>query len=372
MGKFSDEQLEEFRSQCDPVGDAVIERILAAGQADIINGMVAQLIENDDVVPENLPQFAQDYFVETAALPPWADLARMRNGQEFFNKYGPEMALMLSLASLPMCYGCQYGAEVLLRSHRIAKPAGRRILETTQFVLDVMEIGGLEPGSDGRGLRAIQKVRLMHASIRYYIDVHQEVDPFDPAWGKPINQEDLVNTLLSFSRVTVNGLRNLGHHVDPVEEEDFFHVWRVIGFLIGVDEQLNPETAAEGQALLEQICRRNWRPSEAGTELTSAVVEYVQTAVPLRFFDGIVTSILRRAVGDSLSDMLGVAPPNWTRHFLSMGDGLAHVEDLFGRDLGREKLMAFAGRQLLLGFLKMERAKPAAFRIPPSLTRNWV
>lgn len=372
MGRFSDEQLQGFRAKCDPVGDAVIERILDAGRAADINLMVSQLVENDDVVPENLPQFAQDYFRETAALPPWADLARMHNGQEFFNKFAPEMALMLSLGSLPVCYGCADGAQVLWRSHRIAEPANRRILETTQFVLDVMEVGGLDPGSDGRGLRAIQKVRLMHASIRYYIREHNTRDPFDPAWGEPINQEDLVNTLMSFSRVTVNGLRNLGHRIDPVEEEDYLHVWRVIGHIIGIDDELNPRTVTEGQALLEQICRRNWRPSGAGTELTAAVVEYIQETIPLEVLDGLAVSILRKAVGDRLADMLGVPPADWTRLLLQLTDGVARIEDILGRSLGRERLMAFLGRQMLLGFVQMERAKPAKFRIPPSLSRNWV
>ena len=275
MGKFTDDELRAYRQRCDPVGDAVIDRILDTGRAADINLMVSELVENDDVVPDNLPPLARDYFRDSDDLPPWADLRRVHNGQEFFNKYGPEMCLMLSLASLPVCYGCADGAQVLLRSHRIARPANRRILETTQFVLDVMQVGGLDPDGDGRGLRAIQKVRLMHASIRYYIRQHMELGeglPFEAAWGEPINQEDLVNTLMSFSRVTVNGLRNLGHRIDPVEEEDFFHAWRVIGHLMGIDDALNPETAAEGQALMEQICRRNWKPSEAGTELTEAAI----------------------------------------------------------------------------------------------------
>jgi len=372
MGRFSDDELQAYRHKTDPVADAVIERILDAGRAEDINAMYKQLIENDDVVPAQLPQFAQDYFRDSDALPEWADMARVRNGQEFFNKYAPEMALMLSLASLPTCYGCADGAQVLWRSHRIADPANRRILETTQFVLDVMEVGGLDPDSDARGLRVIQKVRLMHASIRYYIGQHQSADPFpDADWGKPINQEDLVNTLMSFSRVTVNGLRNLGHRIDPVEEEDFFHAWRVIGHLMGIDADLNPTTVSEGQALMEQICRRNWKPSPEGSELTEAVIKFVEEVVPLRLFDGIVVSLLRRAVGERLSDMLEVPPAGLTRYLLDFADGISRAEDLFGRDLGREKLMAFAGRQLLLGFVELERTKPAKFRIPPSLSANW-
>lgn len=375
MTTFTDAQLDAFRQRCDPVADRVVERIIDAGLAAELNLMVSALVENDDGVPPNLPEAAQAYFEQTATLPAWVDLERVRRGQAFFSARAPEMALMLSLASLPVCYGCADGAQVLLRSHRIAEPANRRILETTQFVLDVMDVGGLDPDTDGRGLRSIQKVRLMHAAIRHYIqhpDHGGRGATFKPEWGKPINQEDMVNTLMSFSRVPINGLRRLGHRFSAQDEADYFYAWRVVGHLMGVDDGLNPATVAEGQALLDQICRKNSKPSEAGTELTAAVLDYIAEVVPLRFADGIGASMLRKACGDGLADMLGVPPADWTRFGLDAAGLLATVGGLFGRELGHQRLWAFAGRMLLTGFVRMERAKPAHFRIPPSLTGNWV
>ena len=47
-------------------------------------------------------------------------------------------------------------------------------------------------------------MRLLHASIRYLIQHH------DPTWkaeyGLPVNQEDMVGTLLSFSSLIIDGL----------------------------------------------------------------------------------------------------------------------------------------------------------------------
>lgn len=375
MTVFSDAELNAFRQQCDPVGDAVIQKVLDAGRAADISLIFSALIENDDPVPANLPDVARKYFEDSDDLPPWANLERVRRGQIFFNKYGAEMALMLSLASLPTCYGCADGAQVLLRSHRFARPANRRILETTQFVLDVMEVGGLDEVGDGRGRRSIQKVRLMHAAIRYYIrnprpSEHQP--PFDPAWGEPLNQEDLVNTLMSFSRVTIHGLERLGYRFDRQDEEDYFHAWRVIGHLLGIDDRLNPETVREGDLLLAQICRKNWKRSDAGRELTDAVISYLKEVVPMHFFDGIAVSILRRACGAELADLLDVPKADWTRHTLRVTRLLARAESLLRRERGLAgRVMSLAGRQLLEGFMRAERAKPAQFRIPPSLTGNW-
>ena len=64
--------------------------------------------------------------------------------------------------------------------------------------------GALDAG--GAGIRSAQKVRLMHDAVRHLILEHG----WDPALGLPINQEDQLGTLLTFSAVILDGLRKLG------------------------------------------------------------------------------------------------------------------------------------------------------------------
>ena len=59
------------------------------------------------------------------------------------------------------------GGEGLTFSRRLGHDADRRVGETAQFVLAVTAPGSLDPC--GRGIRKIQKVRLLHAAIRYLI-----------------------------------------------------------------------------------------------------------------------------------------------------------------------------------------------------------
>ena len=47
----------------------------------------------------------------------------------------------------------------------------------------------------------------MHAAVRYQIATHGR---WNPAWDRPINQEDLAGTLLAFSWVCLDGLRQMG------------------------------------------------------------------------------------------------------------------------------------------------------------------
>jgi hypothetical protein len=75
------------------------------------------------------------------------------------------------------------------------------VMETGQFLIDVANVGGLD--ENGKGRRAIQRVRLMHAAVRHLIKARNELTPgmWHPDWGTPINQEDLAGTRMSFSYV---------------------------------------------------------------------------------------------------------------------------------------------------------------------------
>ena len=133
-------------------------------------------------------------------MPDWHDLDKIKAGQKLFSHYSPEIIVILFCKSLPECYCAEHAARVLDSTNLMTKFVQRRIVKTAQFVLDVMAPGGLDPdNAEARGLRSAQKVRLLHASIRHLL----LQEGWDTATcGKPINQEDLTGTLLSFSLLT--------------------------------------------------------------------------------------------------------------------------------------------------------------------------
>ena len=136
-------------------------------------------------------------------------------GEQFFLLYGLASSTLLACASLPQCYVMKYGTEVLAYTKFLQVEPTRRIRETAQMVMDVMVPGGLEPG--GRGVRATMKVRVMHAIVRHMImnDPRAAANPSDPElrakFGLPINQEDMVYTLMTFSYVVIEGFRIMGY-----------------------------------------------------------------------------------------------------------------------------------------------------------------
>lgn len=65
-------------------------------------------------------------------------------------------------------------------------------------------------------------------------------DDWEPKWGLPVNQEDLVGTLLSFSVAIPRGLACLGVNLPTEDRDAFFHIWRVIGHILGCGRAAQP------------------------------------------------------------------------------------------------------------------------------------
>jgi hypothetical protein len=119
---------------------------------------------------------------------------------------------------------------VLGLTARLETDAKRRLNETAQFHLDVMEPGGLEYGA--HGFSDVRHVRLMHAAVRWLIE-HDPRAEWDPAWGTPINQEDLLETLLTFTEIVFEVFDRTGIIYTEDEANHYLHAWSVIGFHLG-------------------------------------------------------------------------------------------------------------------------------------------
>lgn len=341
---WTDEFLESMRSVGDPIADGVVAEVYATGQAARVNELLRSFHENWAAVPTDLPPLLGQYLEQSAVLPTWADGARIERGNEILGRYAPHIVVILHCWSLPMCYGAANGVQVLYRTTRLHGQVFRRIMETAQFIIDVLDKGGL--GDRGRGRRSAQKIRLLHAAIRDHL---RRQPDWNPGWGLPINQEDLAGTLFSFSVAIPLGLGKLGVSLTRDDRDAFFHTWRVIGHLLGVDERLNPEQFESGVALTERILARQWAPSEAGRVVTRALLDYMQGMLANPLLAGAPPTLIRHLAGNQLADMLGVPPSDWTQLGLQL---LSTLNVGLGLTVDNIPLASQLANQLGLLFLK--------------------
>ncbi|TKY85313.1 hypothetical protein EX895_005475 [Sporisorium graminicola] len=158
-----------------------------------------------------------------------------------------------------------------------------RLLETTQFVLDVVEkadsltppsIAALSaPGSDtvqgnaplappevgGDGWQSAVRVRLLHTNVRHRVlklvergsngslDTNGDVYDLDKN-GIPINQEDMLGTLCAFASAPLAMLQRIGVSPSAQERKDYIALWRHIGFYMGIEPALLRCAFADAQA----------------------------------------------------------------------------------------------------------------------------
>src|ERR1700752_4805540 len=172
--KYNPDFLKKMSLLTDPECETIIGDIAAGQDFTALRGLFKQLNSNGETSASNaLPDSVIHYFNTNNQLPEWADQNKIKIAQEVFAQNGPEIALILNYKALPLCYSCKNGAKVLATTGRLMTQGDdttkmmRRLLETSQMVINVMTEGGLSP--NGAGIITVKKVRLYHAAIRYFL-----------------------------------------------------------------------------------------------------------------------------------------------------------------------------------------------------------
>jgi len=274
---------------------------------------------------------------------------RVLAAQNWANLHLFHVTTALFHAALPSSYAAAKGARVLLSTGRMRKDIDRRVNETALFVLDVLEKGSFE--ANGSALPAVLKVRLVHALVRASHPAREAA-----AGEVPLNQEDLLGALLTFSVVVVRAVRRLGAEVFAADADDYYQLWRTVGFAIGIEEALLPETFEQAERLSVRIAERQFRASDAGRTLTKVLIERIGEHV---MFPGLTQHLIRRLAGDRVADLLAVPADREFRKLLSELGGVLPIRRFPVQELLRD-LSPVIGQPLLRSIVRVKLNGPAA------------
>lgn len=306
---WTNDFMEIKRQEVDPVADEMVAQIVEQKGKNAAKSLFDELIRNVEMpLDERFPGI-DEFVSQTAVLPEWADFDKIALANQFFKDHGPKLLIFLYHKSLPTLYVDANGAKVLAQTRRLAHDEqsknvfARRVAETGQFLLDVMCKDALKPG--GNGITAVLKIRLIHASIRNFIpESHWD----SSVLGRPINQEDLALTLMSFSVLLLEGLDAFGIDYSREESEAYIHIWNVIGYLLGITEDLLPADKEDAQKLVALILERQARSSSEGIMLTQALLEFTKSNIPFTKLENTSVYLIRYLIGDEYAQMLKVIP----------------------------------------------------------------
>lgn len=239
-----------------------------------------------------------DFIHSQKPKPDWFDPDKVTAGQLCYRKYASEIMMLLGAMSLPYCYTASPGNKAIHLTEKMRNKPGKRLLETAQYVIQLMEPGSFDQG--GIGHPFINKTRLVHAMVRYML-LHKS--DWNMEWGTPINQEDMAGTNLAFSFTIINGLEKQQFPVDQEQIEGFLHIWRYIGYQMDIHEELlvdNMQDAAELESVIRQ---RHFKASPEGRQLMQDLLKHYREEFPWLAAQ-LVENQIRYFLGDEISDML--------------------------------------------------------------------
>jgi hypothetical protein len=313
FGELAD-RLVPYLERTDPLADAAVAAL--AGQPAAEREAAIDAALNDAASP--LSELGA-LVASARHVPLWLDETRLLRAHEVFLRAGLLGGIALGLCSLVHGYAAPAGNKPLAFSGRLKERADRRLAETGKFVTAVTEPGGLTPGA--LGWRSVLRVRLMHAQVRRLLLDSGRWSQDE--WSQPINQHDMLATILLFSCVFIDGIRKLGVHVTAQEADDYQHLFRYVGELIGVEPTLLPTTHIEGMRLAQLIRLTQGAPDEDSRELVRALIEGPLRAAgnpeELKRAERQVAAsrgLCRGLIGNELADALGL-PRDRNRHLVT-------------------------------------------------------
>jgi hypothetical protein len=267
--------------RCDPLADAFAEVVGRDPRAfaELEQALARGLRPHDtarDASGELLGRPELVALIEAVAdVPAWVDWGAVDRGGAVFLRTGMLGGFVLGGVSLMAGYASPGGNKPLAMSGRLESQVSRRLAETARFVWAVSKPGGMR--RDGEGFAITVKVRVMHAMVRRLLRRSGKYD--FAAWGEPINQHDMMGTLLLFSSLLVQGTRKLGCDITDADAEDLVHLWRYVGHVIGVEPALAPASWAEARRREEILIATQGPADDDGRALARAFLDHLEMSI---------------------------------------------------------------------------------------------
>jgi hypothetical protein len=258
----------------------------------------------------------QGFFERAEQIPTWVDFAELREGALAYQRFGILGMIVLSAWSLINGYHSSAAVKPLAFTGQLRHNAQQRLAETARFVSEASQVDGLRCGHPGYEISL--RVALIHAHVRSACARAPGWRTQD--WGVPINQADMLGTLLEFSLLMIDGAQRLGFHVSSREKHAILAMWRYCGHLNGVDPWLLSHLRTEGETrhIAELIRLVQPGPDEDSLALTRQLLKVpkqnargagpgvVGVAVS-RFHNGLA----RALNGPEIADNLGIPNDFW-------------------------------------------------------------
>jgi hypothetical protein len=316
--RWTDAFLDTLRTQGDSLADEYLIKLVADNEIANIRKVFAEMDSNNEIPPALTFPELSEFFTVTNTLPPNVETRRINRGEMVFQKNAFTGALVLLTKSLPEGYAAPNLSIILNLSGNLRTHPYKRLLSTLQTVVNVSTFHGFQPG--GRAVITAQKLRLLHAGIRHLTRRYRPA--FESQYGVPVNQEDMLGTVMGFSYLVIEGMRTLNTGLTHDEEEDFFYAWRMFALMMGIHPPDKPESfehipadVDDARAFYEAYRRRHYVAADKnpdgvalGAANLSMLVDFVPWFFRLIGFGRLPRAYMQELMGPQQCARIGIYP----------------------------------------------------------------
>lgn len=240
---FSDfEKYAPLYYKVDELGDKVVEEFYTNKPYPEASKEIENFIRHGIPKNVNVPASVRKLIEHSEELPKWVNQKLLRLGAENCMRGGLNAFISLRDYTLLGGYDYAYLNKPLVFTGALKKGAMKRLSETLEFWINVSRYDALK--IHAKGYEYAIKTRLIHSYARLKIKQHYtdwDVDTF----GEPLNLWDMTATSNGFSLVYLHGLHKLGMDISEEEELGVFHLWKYIGYLLGIPPEILPDNKKE-------------------------------------------------------------------------------------------------------------------------------
>lgn len=286
---------------CDPVGASLAQAMrLPAGHPRRVSMADFQQALRDGLASIADPAPAlTEFFAAVEDTPGWVDWELVERGARVYHRLGQNAVDVLLQLSLIGGYRFGGPPDLLVATGGLTGDTTRRRLAETQMWGAALAV----PDSlrrEGEAWRLTVHVRAMHALVNQAFEPRWDVE----RWGVPISQADQGATLGLFDGVVLLGVRALGVPVSRADSRAYMHLWKYVGWLMGVDEEWLVDSERKRHRLNYHMLLAQADVSEAGPKLAQAIVK-VQTELNIGRFGWVRGRFARERLLSMLTTFLG-------------------------------------------------------------------
>lgn len=347
--------------QADTLADAVVNDPAGPAAARAVRALMTTGVGS---VEDPLPS-VQALVDQVSAEPAWLDRDRLDRASDVLVRYTAQWGLVLGAASLLAGAENWIAAKPLLLTGRYGTQPAVRSIEVGAWLSGVVRPGGM--AIDGPGFQHTVRVRMIHAHVRKHILAKADWDT--EAWGVPIPQPYMAFTLAEFGHISLAAMAELGVRLRDDELDDIYHLWRYVGHVIGVVDDLNPVSEADHVRIEELYSLTAPGPDEYSRDFVKALTEdylapQLATLLPgpaawrERTARSLMYGMSRVFLGDEAADALAIPDGPSKRVVRALRPALTVADQARLRVLGREKVTArgYAHRERELARLRAEHS----------------